>query len=73
MEKAPKKAVKGINGRFEGYFYSKSFFNLNIKVLAEIEIYVLEENLEFAPTPTKISEIDLRSNFDKLVRKMRYK
>ena len=72
-EKAPKKAPKVINERLEGYFCSKSMFNLSKKVLTETEISVLGEGLGLAPTPTKINETDLTADFNKFARKMRCK
>ena len=60
-----KKAAKVINERIEGYFCSKSVFNLGKKVL--------EKGLGFAPTPTKINEADLRADFNEFARKMRCK
>ena len=72
-EKAPKKAPKVINERLEGYFCSKSVFNLSKKVLTETEIRVLEKGLGFAPTPTKINETELRADFNEFDRKMRCK
>ena len=72
-EKTPKKAAKVINERLEGYFCSKSKFNLSKKVLTETEIRVLEKGLGFAPTPSKISGTDLRADFNELARKMRCK
>ena len=71
--KTPKKAAKVINERLEGYFCSKSVFNLSKKVLTETEIRVLEKGLGFAPTPTKINETDLRADFNEFARKMRCK
>ena len=62
-----------INERLEGYFCSKSAFNLSKKVLTETEIRVLEKGLGFAPTPTKINETDLRADFNEFARKMRCK
>ena len=72
-KKTPKKAAKVINERLEGYFCSKSVFNLSKKVLTETEIRVLEKGLGFAPTPTKINETDLRADFNEFARKMRCK
>ena len=71
--KTPKKAAKVINERLEGYFCSKSVFNLSKKVFAEIEIHVLEKGLGFTPTPTKINQNDLRTDFNEFARKMRCK
>ena len=62
-----------INERLEGYFCSKSVFNLSKKVLTETEIRVLEKGLGFAPTPTKINETDLRADFNEFARKIRCK
>ena len=62
-----------INERLEGYFCSKSVFNLSKKVLAETEIRVLEKDLGFAPTVIKINETDLRADFNEFARKMRCK
>ena len=62
-----------ISERLEGYFCSKSVFNLSKKVLTETEIRVLEKGLGFAPTPTKINETDLRADFNEFARKMRCK
>ena len=72
-EKTPKKAVKVINERLEGYFCSKSVFNLNKKVLTESKIRPLEKGLGLAPTLTKINESDLRADFNEFTRKMRSK
>ena len=58
-KKTPKKAAKVINEMLEGYFCSKSVFNLSKKVLTETEIRVLEKGLGFAPTPTKIMKLTL--------------
>ena len=69
-KKTPKKAAKVINERLEGYFCSKSVFNLSKKVLTETEIRVLEKGLGFAPTPTKINETDLRADFNEFARKI---
>ena len=71
--KTPKKAAKVINGRLEGYFCSKSVFNLSKNVLTETEICVLEKGLGFTPTPTKINETDLKADFNEFARKMRCK
>ena len=68
--KTPKKAAKVINERLEGYFCSKSVFNLSKKVLTETEIRVLEKGLGFAPTPTKIKKTDLGADFNEFARKM---
>ena len=72
-KKTPKKSAKVINERLEGYFCSKSVFNLSKKVFAEIEIHVLEKGLGFTPTPTKINQNDLRTDFNEFARKMRCK
>ena len=67
------KSPKSVNGRMKGYFCSKTVFNLNRKVLTEIEIRVLEKGLGFAPTPTRINESGLKTDFNKFSRKMRCK
>ena len=67
------KSPKSVNGRLRGYFCSKTVFNLSRKVLTETEICVLEKGLRFAPTPTRINEIDLKRNFNEFSRKMRCK
>ena len=72
-EKTPTKAAKVINERLEGYFCSKSVFNLSKKVLTETEIRVLGEGLGLAPTNTKINETDLTADFNKFARKMKCK
>ena len=69
-DKTPKKAAKVINERLEGYFCSESVFNLSKKVLTKTEIHVLQKGLDFAPTPTKITETDLRADFNEFARKM---
>ena len=61
------------NERLEGFSCSDSVFNLSKKVLTETEIRVLEKGLGFAPAPTKINEIKLRTDFNKFARKMRCK
>ena len=45
------------------HFCSKTVLNLSRKVLTETEIRILEKGLGFAPTPTKINEIDLKRDF----------
>ena len=72
-KKTPKKAAKVINENLEGYFCSKSVFNLSKKVLTETEIRVLGKDLGFAVTRTKINETDLRADISKFARKMRCK
>ena len=72
-KKTPKKSAKVINERLEGYFCSKSVFNLSKKVLTETEIRVLGEGLGLAPTNTKINETDLTADFNKFARKMKCK
>ena len=72
-EKTPTKAAKVINQRLEGYFCSKSVFNLIKKVQIETETRVLEKDLDFAPTPTKINETELRADFNEFDRKNRCK
>ena len=59
-----------ISERLEGYFCSKSVFNLSKKVLTETEIRVLEKGIGFAPTPTKVNETDPRGDFNEFARKM---
>ena len=71
--KQRKHLKKLINENLEGYFCSKSVFNLSKNVLTETEIHVLEKNLGFALTRTKINETDLRADFNKFARKMRCK
>ena len=46
---------------------------INERFLTETEIPVLEKGLDFAPTPTKINETDLRADFNEFARKMRCK
>ena len=69
-EKNTKKAAKVINEMLEGYFCSMSVFNLSKKVLTETEIHVLEKGSGFVPSPTKINETDLRTDFNEFARKM---
>ena len=59
--------------RIKGYFCSDNVFNLNKRVLNEIEIQVLEKGLGFVPTPNLISEEDVRRDFREFNKKMRCK
>ena len=67
------KSPKSVNGRLKGYFCSKTVFNVSRKFLTETEIRVLEKDLGFAPTPTRINESDLKRDFNEFSRKMRCK
>ena len=61
------------NGRLRGYFCSDVVFNLGHKVLTDLEISVLGKGLGFSPTPTFMSEADLRRDSANFFRKMRCK
>ena len=60
-------------GRLVGYFCSNTVFNLSRKVLADIEIKVLEKGLDFALIQNKINEPQLRSDFQEFSWRMRTK
>ena len=49
--------------RITGYFCSDTVFNLNNRVLTDLEIKVLEKGLDFAPIQSKINEPKLRQDF----------
>ena len=57
--------------RITGYFYSDTVFNLSNRVLADLEIKVLEKGLDFAPIQSKIIEPELRQDFADFCRRMR--
>ena len=56
--------------RLIGFFCSETIFNLNHRVLAEVEIKALEKRLDFAPMQCKINESELKQEFNDLCRKM---
>ena len=58
-------------GRLQGFFCSKTVFNLRESVLSEIEIQVLEKGLDFTPIQKSINEPELRKDFEDLSRRMR--
>ena len=62
-------------GRLVGYFYfcSNTVFNLNRKILTDIEIKVLEKRLVFAQIQNKIIEPELRSDFAEFLQRIRTK
>ena len=47
-----------------------TIFNVNNKVLSQMEISVLEKGLGFLPTPNMINEADVRQNFYEFSREM---
>ena len=62
------KAFNNSNDRISGYFCSDTVLNLSEKVLTDIEIKVLEKALDYAPIQNKINELELRRDFDELVK-----
>ena len=56
------------NGRLNGYFCSDIVFNLNRKVLTDLEISYLGKGLGFSPTVTFVNEADLKREFANLAR-----
>ena len=61
------------DGRLEGFFCSKTVFNLSKKILTEAELKVLEKGLDFAPIQKTLNEPELRKDFEKFSRRMRCK
>ena len=59
--------------RLTGHFCSKTVFNLSRKVLSETEIKISEKGLDYAPIQNKVTEPELRQDFDEFSRKMRLK
>ena len=59
--------------RTGGYFCSDTVFNLSSRVLINTEINFLEKGLYFAPIQNKISEPELRKDFEGFSRRMRIK
>ena len=64
------KATVTDEGRLQGFFCSKTVFNLRERVLSEIEIQVLEKGLDFVPIQKSINEPKLRKDFEDLSRRM---
>ena len=62
-----------VENRLCGYFCSEAIFNLSHRVLTDTEIKVLEKGLGFAPIQRKISESELRHDFNEFCRRMRLK
>ena len=56
-----------------GHFCSDTVFNLSKKVLPDAEIKVQEKGLDYTPIQNKISEPELRSDFEHFCRQMRLK
>ena len=65
------KATVTDEGRLQGLFCFKTVFNLNQRVLSEIEIQVLEKGLDFAPIQKSLNEPQLREDFEEFSRRMR--
>ena len=59
--------------RIEGYSCSDPVFNLSRRILTETEIKFLEKGLNFEPILKKITELGLRTDFNKFCRRMRTK
>ena len=60
-------------GPLRGHFCSDTIFNLSHRVLSDAETKVLEKGFDFAPFQRKISEPELRQNFEEFCRRMRVK
>ena len=59
--------------RLTGHFCSDTLFNLSNRVLTDAGISVLEKGLDYAPIRNKISQPELRTDFEEFCRKMRLK
>ena len=53
--------------RLSGYFWSETVFNLSRKILTATKIEILEKGLDLAPEQRKISETELRSDFEEFL------
>ena len=62
-----------INTTLSGYFCSDTVFNLSRRLLAEMDIKILEKGLEYAPIQNKINKPKLKQDFGEFCRKMRLK
>ena len=56
--------------RITGYFCFGTLFNLNNRVLTDLEIKVLEKGLDFPPIQRKINAPELRQDFGYFCRRM---
>ena len=65
------KATVTDEGGLQGSFCSKTVFNLNQRVLSEIEIQVLEKALDFAPIQESINEPEQRKDFEDFFTRLR--
>ena len=63
----------GENERLEGYFCQETVFNLSCRVLSHSEIKLLEKGLDFASIQRKITQPELRKDFNEFCRRMRIK
>ena len=59
--------------RLKGHFCPDTIFNLSHRVLSDAEIKGLEKGLDFSPIQRKISEPELRKNFEEFCRHTRIK
>ena len=59
--------------RLTGYFCSETIFNLSHRMLTDAEIKAVEKGLDFAPTQQKISEPELKQDFNGFCRRSRLK
>ena len=59
--------------RLEGYFCSKTVFNLSKKILTETEIKVLKKGLDFEPIQKTLNEPEFRKDFEEFSHRMRCK
>ena len=59
--------------RLEGYFCSKSVFNLRKNVLTQTEASVLEKRLDFASAQKSLNELELRNDFEEFSHRMQCK
>ena len=66
-------SIKADENRLTGYFCSYTIFNLSNRVLSDNEIKVLEKGLHFAPIQRKITEPELRSDFEEFFHQNRIK
>ena len=73
VEEAKEHANVTSLGRLRGHFCSDAIFNLSHRVLSDAEIKVLKKGLDFAPIQRKISEPELREDFEKFCHCMRFK